>query len=376
MTRRMIIMLIAVGLVFGGVFGFISFGHYMRDKFLHSMGFPPQTVSTVVASAQPWQPKLLAVGSLRAVNGANLGSQVSGIVSAIHFDSGADVKAGTPLVELASADDVAKLQSLRASAALAQITLDRDQRQLKVQGVSQQTIDTDQQNLKSAIAQVAEQQATVDYKTVRAPFDGRLGIRQVDLGQYLAAGTTMVTLQSLDPIFVDFYLPQQSLAQVRVGLQVAAEIDAFPGKTFAGEVTAINPLVDSTTRNVQVRATLKNPDHVLAPGMYATVDIAAGAPQRYVTLPQTAISYNSYGDTVFLVDDKGQDAQGHPVKTVRQVFVTTGLTRGDQVAVLSGVKDGDIVVSAGQLKLRNGVQIIVNNAVEPSDNPNPVPVDQ
>ncbi len=376
MTRRMIIMLIAVGLVFGGVFGFISFGHYMRDKFLHSMGFPPQTVSTVVASSQPWQPKLLAVGSLRAVNGANLSSQVSGIVSAIHFDSGADVKAGTSLVELAAADDVAKLQSLRAAASLAQITLDRDQRQLKVQGVSQQTIDTDQENLKSALAQVAEQQATVDYKNVRAPFDGRLGIRQVDLGQYLAAGTTMVTLQSLDPIFVDFYLPQQSLEQVKVGLQVTAEVDAFPGKTFQGEITAVNPLVDTATRNVQVRATLKNPDRVLTPGMYATVDIAAGAPQRYVTLPQTAISYNSYGDTVFLVDDKGQDAQGRPVKTVRQVFVTTGMTRGDQVAILSGVKDGDTVVSAGGLKLRNGVQIIVNNTVEPTDNPNPLPVDQ
>jgi membrane fusion protein (multidrug efflux system) len=372
----MIIMLIAVGLVFGGVFGFISFGHYMRDKFLHSMGFPPQTVSTVVASSQPWQPKLLAVGSLRAVNGANLSSQVSGIVSAIHFDSGADVKAGTSLVELAAADDVAKLQSLRAAASLAQITLDRDQRQLKVQGVSQQTIDTDQENLKSALAQVAEQQATVDYKNVRAPFDGRLGIRQVDLGQYLAAGTTMVTLQSLDPIFVDFYLPQQSLEQVKVGLQVTAEVDAFPGKTFQGEITAVNPLVDTATRNVQVRATLKNPDRVLTPGMYATVDIAAGAPQRYVTLPQTAISYNSYGDTVFLVDDKGQDAQGRPVKTVRQVFVTTGMTRGDQVAILSGVKDGDTVVSAGGLKLRNGVQIIVNNTVEPTDNPNPLPVDQ
>ncbi len=376
MTRRMIIMLIAVGLVFGGVFGFISFGHYMRDKFLHSMGFPPQTVSTVVASSQPWQPKLLAVGSLRAVNGANLSSQVSGIVSAIHFDSGADVKAGAPLVELAAADDVAKLQSLRAAASLAQITLDRDQRQLKVQGVSQQTIDTDQENLKSALAQVAEQQATVDYKNVRAPFDGRLGIRQVDLGQYLAAGTTMVTLQSLDPIFVDFYLPQQSLEQVKVGLQVTAEVDAFPGKTFQGEITAVNPLVDTATRNVQVRATLKNPDRVLTPGMYATVDIASGAPQRYVTLPQTAISYNSYGDTVFLVDDKGQDAQGRPVKTVRQVFVTTGMTRGDQVAILSGVKDGETVVSAGGLKLRNGVQIIVNNTVQPSDNPNPVPVDQ
>jgi membrane fusion protein (multidrug efflux system) len=376
MTKRMIIMLIAVGVVFGGVFGFIAFGHFMRDKFLHSMGMPPQTVSTVVASSQDWQPKLKAVGSLRAVNGASLSSEVSGTVSAIHFESGADVKAGTLLVELASADDVAKLQSLKASAALAQITLDRDQRQLKVQGVSQQTIDTDEQNLKSAVAQVAQQQATLDYKNVRAPFDGRLGIRQVDLGQFLAAGTAMVTLQQLDPIFVDFYLPQQSLDQIKVGLPIAAELDAFPGKTFPGQITAINPIVDTTTRNVQIRATLKNPDHVLLPGMYATVDISAGPAQRYVTVPQTAISYNSYGNTVFIVDDKGKDAKGAPALTVRQVFVTTGLTRGDQVAVIKGVKDGETIVSAGLMKLRNGSSIVVDNTVTPTFNPNPVPVDQ
>jgi membrane fusion protein (multidrug efflux system) len=376
MTKRMIIMLVAVGLVFGGVFGFISFGHYMRDKFLHSMGVPPQTVSTIVASSQDWQPKLQAVGTLRAVNGANLSSQASGNVSAIHFESGADVKAGTLLVELASADDVAKLQSLEAVAALARITLERDQRQLKIQGVSQQTIDSDMQTLKSDLAQVAEQQATVDYKNVRAPFDGRLGIRQVDVGQFLAAGTTMVTLQSLDPIFVDFYLPQQSLDQVKVGLKIVAEVDTYPGKMFPGTITAINPLIDTTTRNVQIRATLANPDRVLVPGMYATVEIAAGAPQRFVTLPQTAISYNSYGDTVFIVDDKGKDAQGKSAGSVRQVFVTTGLTRGDQVAIATGVKDGETVVSAGQMKLRNGSAIIVDNTVEPKSNPNPVPVDQ
>ncbi len=373
MRSRMIIMLVAVAVVFGGVFGFISFGHYMRDKFMHSMGFPPQSVSTMVAASQEWQPKLEGVGSLRAVNGADLSSQVAGTVSALHFESGADVKAGTLLVELAQADDVAKLQSLKAAAALAQITLDRDLKQLKVQGVSQQTVDTDEQNLKSAQAQVAQQQATLDYKNVRAPFDGHLGIRQVDLGQYLAPGTTMVTLQSLDPIYVDFYLPQQSLAQLKVGQQVTAFVDTYPGQTFAGEIAAINPKVDTATRNVQIRATLKNPDHLLLPGMYATVDIAAGAPQRYVTLPATAISYNSYGDNVFLVDDKGKDQQGRPKLLARQVVVTTGLTRGDQVAVLSGVKDGDTVVTAGQIKLRNGVPVVIDNKIEPKFDPNPNP---
>jgi membrane fusion protein (multidrug efflux system) len=373
LARRMIIMLVAVAVVFGGVFGFIGVGHYFRDKFMHSRGVPPQTVSTMVAGAQSWQPKLSAVGSLRAVNGADLSSQIAGTVSAIHFESGAEVKAGTLLVELAQADDVGKLKSLQAAAALAQITLDRDERQLKVQGVSQQTVDADQQNLKSAAAQVAEQQATVDYKNIRAPFDGRLGIRQVDLGQYLAAGTTMVTLQSLDPIFVDFFLPQQAISALKIGLSVTASVDTFPGQSFDGEITAINSKVDPGTRNVQIRATLKNPLHVLLPGMYATVEIATGAPHQYVTLPATAITYNSYGSTAFVVDDKGKDADGRPQLVARQVVVTTGATRGDQIAVLSGINEGETVVSAGQIKLRTGFPVIVDNSVTPKFDAHPVP---
>ena len=373
LARRMIIMLIAVAVVFGGVFGFITFGHYMRDKFMHSMGIPTQTISTTVAGMQEWQAKLEAVGSVRAVNGADLSSQVVGTVSALHFESGAEVKAGTLLVELAQADDVGKLKSLQAAAALAQITLDRDQRQLKVQGVSQQTIDADTQNLKSAQAQVVQQQATVDYKNIKAPFDGKLGIRQVDLGQYLAAGTTMVTLQSLDPIYVDFYLPQQAIAQLQVGQKVSALVDTFPGRTFEGEVTAINPKIDSSTRNVQIRATLKNPDHTLLPGMYATVDIMTGAPQRFVTVPSTAIAFNSYVSTAFLVDDKGKDENGKPKLTARQVVVNTGMTRGDQVAVLSGIKEGETVVTTGQIKLRNGFPVAIDNANTPKFDANPVP---
>lgn len=376
LARRMIIMLVAVAVVFGGVFGFIAFGHYMRDKFLASMGYPPQSVSTIMAGSQDWQPQLEGVGSLRAVNGADLSAQVVGTVSALHFESGADVKVGTLLVELQSADDVGKLQSLKATAALAQITLDRDMKQLKVQGVSQQTVDADEQNLKNAQAQVVEQQAIVDYKNIKAPFDGRLGIRQVDIGQYLAAGTVMVTIQSLDPIFADFFLPQQAVAQLKVGQTVNAKIDTYPGRDFPGEISAINSKIDAATRNVQIRATLKNADHALLPGMYATVDIAASAPEHHVTLPATAITYNSFGNTVFLVDDQGKDADGHPKLTVRQVFVKTGATRGDQVAILDGVKDGDTVVVAGQMKLRNGVSVVVDNHLMPKFDAHPVPVDR
>jgi membrane fusion protein (multidrug efflux system) len=376
MTKRMILMLLAVGVVLGGIFGFQAFKSSAIKKYMASQGAPPQTVSTTKASIQQWQPRLEAVGSLRAVNGADLSSQVAGIVSAIHFESGADVKQGAPLIELMAADDVAKLQSLKATAALARITLERDLKQLKAQAVSQQTVDTDEQTLKSDEAQVAQQQATIDYKFIRAPFSGRLGIRQVDIGQYLAAGTAMVTLQSLDPIFVDFYLPQQALEQIKVGQTVAAKVDTYPGKEFSGQIAAINPKVDLSTRNVQVRAALKNPDLTLLPGMFATVDIDVGAPKGDITLPQTAIAYNPYGDTVYIVDDKGKNAKGEPLLVARQTFVTTGAARGDQVAVLSGVKEGDTVVTAGQNKLHNGSPLLINNSVQPKSDANPVPADE
>ncbi len=376
MIKRMILMLIAAALVFGAIFGFEAFKSSAIKKFLASQGNPAQTVSTAKAEYQSWQPSLSAVGSLRAENGADLSFQVSGIVSAIHFESGADVPAGAVLVELMAGDDIAKLQSLKALAALSRITYERDERQLKAQAVSQQTVDSDAQTLKSNEAQVTQQQALVDYKTLRAPFAGRLGIRQVDLGQYLAAGTAIATLQSLDPIFVDFYMPQQALDEVKVGQAVTARVDTYPKDAFAGRITAISPKVDATTRNVQLRAELKNPEKKLLPGMFATVEIATGQPQRYVTLPQTAIAYNPYGATVYLVEDQGKDAKGQPRLVARQTFVTTGDTRGDQVAVLSGVKQGDTVVTAGQIKLHHGTPLLVNNAVKPADDANPKPVDQ
>lgn len=377
MTKRMIIMLATVGIVLGAIFVFeLVLAPQFKKKFLASMANPPQTVSTMVASMSPWQARLSAIGSLRAVRGADLSAQVGGIVSAIHFDSGADVPQGALLVELSAADDQAKLDSLKAQAQLAQITYDRDQRQLQAQAVSKQQVDSDAQTLKSDLAQVAEQQATVDYKVIKAPFAGRIGIRQVDIGQYLPPGTTVVTLQALDPIYVDFTLPQQALAQIAVGQKVAVDVDTYPGQDFPGTISAINSKVDTTTRNVQIRATIANPDRRLLPGMFATVKIDIGNPQNYVTLPQTAVAYNPYGSTVYLVDDKGKDANGQEQLVARQVFVTTGDVRGDQVAILKGVSVGDTVVTAGQIKLRNGSPLHIDNSVEPTDNPNPHTVEQ
>ena len=376
MTKRMIIMLIAVGVVFGGVFGFQIFKNAMIKKFMSAMPQPPQTVSTVTAAVQEWQPQIEAVGSLRAVNGADLAFEVSGIVKELHFKSGDDVAAGDILLTLRADDDSAKLEALKATAALSEIVHQRDQEQFKIKAVSQATLDADAANLKNAKAQVAEQQAVVDKKTLRAPFAGHLGVRVVDIGQYISAGTTVVTLQALDPIYADFFLPQQALNQIRLEQVVTIKIDTYPNGDFAGTITAINPKVDPATRNVQVRATLKNPDRLLLPGMYASVNVAAGGKQRYLTLPQTAVTYNPYGETIYVVDDKGQDPQGRPQLIARQIFVTAGLKRGDQVAILSGIEEGQTVVTAGQMKLRNGSPLVIDNTIRPTADANPTPIDQ
>lgn len=376
MIKRMVIMLLLTGVVLGGVFCFQMFKASMISKVMASLANPPQTVSTTVAASQDWRSSIEAVGSVRAVNGASVSAEVPGIVSALHFDSGADVQAGDLLLELAASDDIAHLKALRATAELQKIVFERDTRLLKTQAVPQQQVDTDRANLLSAEALADQQQALVDDKSVRAPFAGRLGIRQVDLGQFLPAGTAIVTLQQLDPIYVDFFVPQQALARIRTGQAATLKVDTFPDKTFEGKVSSINAQVDTATRTVQIRATVANKDYLLLPGMFATVDIDTAEPQRYVTLPQTAIAYNSYGDIAYLVDDKGKDAGGKPQLVVRQTFVTTGATRGDQVAILEGIKDGDTVVTTGQVKLRNGTPVHVDNSVQPTNDANPKPVDR
>lgn len=374
MLKRMIIMLLAVTVVLGGVFGYKAFVGVMVKKYMGGMASQPQTISSIKASLQDWQPEIKAVGSLRAVNGADLSAEVSGLVQSIDFESGTDVTAGTPLVHLNAADEIAQLHSLEATAKLASITVDRDEKQFKAQAVSRATLDTDYATLASDNAQVAQQQALIDKKTIHAPFSGRLGIRQIDLGQYLNAGTTIITLQQLDPLYVDFYLPEQDLPKIAVGQKASLKVDAHTDEDFTGEISTINSKVDEATRNVQVRATFKNTEHKLLPGMFGNLTIEVGQPQKYLTLPQTAVIFNPYGTTVFLVQSKdGED--GKSFLTVQQSVITTGETRGDQVAILSGLKDGDEVVTSGQVKLRNGVPILVNNEVVPANDPNPHPHD-
>ena len=375
MTKRMIIMLVAVGVLFGGLFGFKAFLGGVIKKSISAQGVPPQTVSTAKAQFTEWQGEFQAVGTLRAVRGADIAPELSGVITAIHFQSGQAVAAGAPLVQLNAESDLARLQSLAAAADLAQANYERDKKQLEFQAVSQAVVETDAATLKSARAQVAEQQALLNKKLVRAPFEGRLGIRAVDVGQYVNAGAKLVTLQALDPVYVDFYAPQKSLGKIALKQKIVLTTDAFQGQQFPGEVSSIDPKVDPATRNVQVRATVRNPKRSLLPGMFATVVLASGGPQRFLTLPQTAVSYNPYGDTVFVVEEsKGKDEKVALV--AQQKFVTTGETRGDQVAILSGIKEGDTVVTAGQIKLRSGFPVIVNNSIQPTNEPAPQPKDQ
>jgi membrane fusion protein (multidrug efflux system) len=375
----MLIMLVLVAVVLGGIFGFKTFVNGKIKEFMTGpMGPGKQavTVSTAKAAPSDWQGQIEAVGSMRAVNGADLSLEVAGVVDAINFQSGDDVAEGKELVKLRDFDDVAKLKSLEAQADLARITYDRDVKQLAAKAVAQAIVDNDEANLRNLRAQVEQQRELVVKKTLKAPFAGRLGIRQIDLGQYVAAGTAVVTLQALSPIYVDFLLPQQTLAKIEVGQAMKLKVDTYADREFTGKITSINSRVDASTRNVQVRATIENKDHKLLPGMFASVTIDSGAPQKLITLPQTAITYNPYGNLVYIVDNKGNGADGKPQLTVRQTFVTTGATRGDQVAVLKGVNEGDEVVIAGQMKLRNGAAVAVNNTVTPTNDQNPKPVDQ
>jgi membrane fusion protein (multidrug efflux system) len=376
MTKRMLIMLAAVGILFGGIFGYKAFKAHMMNKYMAAGQVPPVAVTTVRAEYLPWQPQLKAVGSLRAARGVDVTSEIAGLVRTIHFKSGDEVKAGQLLVQLNADSDLAQLRSLEAAAELADTVFERDKKQFDAKAISKAALDADAADFKSKRAQVAQQAALVAKKTILAPFGGRLGISIVNPGQYVNPGDKIVTLQALDSIYADFYLPQQEISRISLGQGVVVTTDTYPGRTFSGKTTAISPKVDSDTRNVQIEATIANKEHELLPGMYAKAEIKAGAVQRYLTLPQTAVTFNPYGETVFIVEESGKGPDGKPMLTVRQTFVTTGPTRGDQIAVLKGIKAGDTVITSGQLKLKNGSKVIINNEIHPSNEAAPKPLEQ
>ena len=375
-TKRMVVMIIGVVLLIALIAGIKVL---LVVRMIHNMPKPtPAVVTTAVAQYQTWQPTVDSVGTLRAVRGADLALDIAGLVTQVNMKSGDDVKQGQVLLQLRDSEDVALLQQLQAAAALSKVTFDRAKEQLAVQAISKADYDAANADYKSKQAAVAQQQVTVSRKQLRAPFAGRAGIITVNPGDYLNSGTSIVTVQQLDPLYVDFYAPQGQLDKLKVGQRVAVTLDAFPGRNFDGQINAISPKVDSDTRNVQVEATVPNADRLLTPGMYARVGVDAGSQQRYLTLPQTAVVYNPYGNTVFVVQpSKGKDDKGNPEPpTVQQAFVVTGATRGDQVSILKGLDAGATVVTSGQLKLKSGGQIKVDNSVTPADSPNPTPQEQ
>jgi membrane fusion protein (multidrug efflux system) len=372
--RRMTIMLCGVFLLLGLIFGFNQLKTFMIKHFIAGMGLPPATVSTMVIETTAWQPKLSSVGNVRAYRGVDLSTEIGGLVQTVPIKSGMDVKEGDLLIKLNDASDVAQLNSLKALADLAKVINERDRQQLAIQAISKNVFDTSKADAKSKQAQVEQQTALVAKKNLKAPFSGRVGIVMINPGQFVNPGDKLLTLQTLDPIFVDFNLPQSNAEQIQVGQEIVVTTDAFKDASFTGKITAVSPKVDTNTRNIQIEAQLANPDKKILPGMFANVNIKLGEEVKMLTLPQTAVTYNPYGSTVFIAKPIGKkDKQGKPMLEAQQVFVTTGPTRGDQVAILKGVEEGATVVTSGQLKLKNGTPLIVNNKVQPANSPNPQP---
>lgn len=365
--KRMLVMFVLL-LVLIAV---IAFGFYRHIQALIASAPKPTpvTVSTIVATATDWQPKITSVGNLAAVQGVDVATQVAGVIEEIKVHSGSSVKANDELVQLNIVPDQAQLASLEAAAELSAKTLSRDTDLISKNTVSQATVDADAAEVKSRKALVAQQEALIAQKTIKAPFSGDLGIMQVNLGQYISPGTVLVTLQDLSEMNADFVVPQDKVGSLSAGLPVTVTLTGQSGKGFPGKITAVTPKIDTATRNVTVRATVDNPDKKLVPGMFVNVTVDVGKPEQLLTLPITSITYNSYGATAFVVTP-GKEPDS---KTVKQVFVTTGQTRGDQVAVLSGIEAGQEVVTTGQLKLRPGASVVVDNTVQPPNDAAPTP---
>jgi len=372
LRKRMIWMLVGVFLLMGLIIGFNVFKTIMIKKYMAGMGAPPATVSTMVVAEDDWQPQLTASGSLRAYRGVELSTEVSGLVKSIPVKSGMDIQEGKLLLSMVQDADRAQLHALKATAELSKLILERDRQQLAIGAISQSVFDTSSADYKAKTAQVEQQTALVAKKNLRAPFSGRVGIVSINPGQFVNSGDKLMTIQNISSLFVDFTLPQNVAAQLQKDQVVHLVTDGIANETFTGKVTAISPKIDPNTRNIQVEALVPNPDLKLLPGMFANVKLDAGVQVRYMTVPQTAVTYNPYGSIVF-VANPGPEKDGKPTLVAQQVFVTTGPTRGDQVAILTGIKPGDTIVTSGQLKLKNGTPLIVNNAVVPANQTQPTP---
>lgn len=373
MAKRMLLMLVVAAAVIASL-GYFKLRQVQAAVKSHTFTPPPEAVTTVVAKQEIWPSTLNVVGTMAAVHGVTVSADLPGTVDKIEFQSGKWVQQGDVLVELDTRQERAQLAAMDAQHELAKVNYAREEQLVKEGVISRQDYDKAIADQKQTQANSAEIQATIDRKTIRAPFSGVLGIRQVNLGQYLAAGNPIVALQSLDPIYVNFNVPQQNLGNMTIGHSVAITTDQLSGARFTGHINAIDSVIDQSTRNVQVQATLANPGGKLRPGMFVQVEVGVGASRSVIPLPASAINYAPFGDSVFVVSELNSPT-GQAYRGIRQQFVKVEGARGDQVGVVSGLKPGEEVVTSGVFKLRNGAAVAVNNTVQPGNNPAPRPED-
>lgn len=372
MIKRVLLTTLVALAILGAIFGSKFLSMRKAAAAMAGMKPPPATVATAVATAQTWRNTLSAVGTVESFQGVTLRSEIEGRILRIAFQSGAAVKAGELLVELESSEEQAQLKSLEATTRLATATLQRA-KDLRANNTNTEVeLETAEATHAQALAAVERLRSTLAKKQIVAPFTGRLGIRHVNIGQFLNKGDTIVTLEAINPAYVDFALPQQDLPHLKAGLPVRVRVDAFPEKNFEGRIEAIDPRVSSETRNVRVRAVVPNPDEVLRPGFFAQVSVELPDETNVLELPATAVVYSPYGNSVYVVVEKS-GADGAKQLVAEQRFVTTGAKRGDLVSILKGIAAGDNVVTAGQMKLRNGAPVVINNSVVPSSSPTPQP---
>lgn len=372
MAKRMILMFVVVLALLGG----LGFAKYRQVEAAIAMGAsfqpPPTAVTTIVAKKASWPSTLSVIGTAAAIQGVTVGADLPGTIDKIHFESGQWVHQGDILVELDTRQERAQLASLEAQRDLAKINYDRAQELVKAGVISRSDYDNASAQQKATEAQVGDIRAAIARKTIRAPFTGVLGIRQVSLGQYLAAGQAIVSLQSLSPIYVNFGVPQQDTSKVIPGHVLRVTNNDLPGLGFTGRIIAIDSVINEQTRNIQVQAVVTNKDNKLRPGMFVQVELPLGKPHDVIPLPASAINYAPYGDSVFVVTDM-KDPKGNTYRGVRQQVVKIEGSRGDQVAIVSGINPGDEIVSAGAFRLRNGAPIQVNNSIKPENSTNPHP---
>ncbi len=372
MTKRLILTLVAMAAIIGGL-GFVKY-RQVEAAIAQGASFkmPPTAVTTVVAQRATWPSTLSVIGTAAAIQGVTVSADLPGTIDKIHFESGQWVHQGDVLVELDTRQERAQLANLEAQRDLAGINYNRAQELVKAGVISHSEWDNANAQQKATQAQVGDIKAAIARKMIHAPFTGLLGIRQVSLGQYLAAGQAIVSLQSVDPIYVNFGVPQQQTGEMRPGRTVRVTKGDLPGMAFTGKISALDSVVNEQTRNIQVQATLPNKGNKLRPGMFVQIELSVGQPRDVVPLPASAINYAPYGDSVYVVTQM-KDAKGNSYRGVRQQVVKIEGSRGDQVAITSGVNPGDEVVSSGVFRLRNGASVLVNNTVKPENNPNSKP---